>query len=936
MKDPYGINHELLKENSLLKRRIQELEKAEADRKRDRDSMLISEEVFKILANNIPDIIYSLDGEGKVVTVNSSAFERYGYSEQDTQGKPFFDFIHPEDREIVISSFLKAIEEQRKITAGLQFRISAANGASYWFELHSQARFDSNGLYIGEDGVLRDITERKLAEMELRESEQKYRELVENANSIILRWSQNGNITFMNEFGLQLFGYTEEEILGHPVVGTIVPENESTGRDLRPLLDKISANPKDFEQNINENMRRNGERIWVSWTNKAVMDGDGKVLEILSIGSDITEHRKAEEQAQNEKNKLDAIIAAMTSGLTIRDKDYRLIYQSPLTLGIFGNHIGEKCYQVFQQRDRICENCPVELAFQDGKSHNHIAEVKLPDGEICFVENIANPIRDASGVIVSCLEITTDITERQKAEEVLRESEARFRNLLQDIQSVAVQGYGPDGTAQYWNQASERLYGYSAQEAIGRNLIDLIIPPEMRGAVEQAMRQMAETGMPIPASELSLMRKDGSPVAVFSSHAIVQLPGQKQELFCIDIDLTERMKAEEEKAQLEIRLMQAHKMEALGTLAGGIAHDFNNILAAIIGYTEMAIDVSQNEILKQYLQETMKGADRAKNLIRQILTFSRQDNHEKKPLDIKLLLKESIKFLRASIPATIEIREHDTDESCNILADPSQVHQIIMNLCTNAAHAMKQTGGIMKIELSAIELAKGEIIHNSDLEPGSYIKLTVSDTGQGIEPAHIHRIFDPFFTTKSKEEGTGLGLSMVFGIVKSHAGAINVYSEPGKGASFNVYLPRIIPAEVINENISSSVIGGTEQILFVDDEYALIDLGIHMLSSIGYEVTGVTSSIEALELFHAEPERFDLVITDMTLPKMTGIELSREIMKIRPDIPIILCSGVHEVSTEEQVKSLGIRAYCIKPLTRKELSRVIRDTLDHQNDLLLQ
>ena len=389
-----------------------------------------------------------------------------------------------------------------------------------------------------------------------------------------------------------------------------------------------------------------------------------------------------------------------------------------------------------------------------------------------------------------------------------------------------------------------------------------------------------------------------------------------------------RVQADAEKANLEAQLFQAQKMEAIGTLAGGVAHDFNNILAAIIGYTEMAMEESQNKIQSRYLQETLKGAERAKNLVKQILTFSRQDGHEKKPLDIMLLLKEAVKFLRASIPATIEIRQRLTDESCNILADPTQMHQIIMNLCTNAGHAMKQTGGVLTMELSTLELSPGEISRYPDLKPGSYVKLTVSDTGHGIDSALQLRIFDPFFTTKSKDEGTGLGLSVVYGIVKSHDGIITVYSEPGKGASFSVYLPMIIPEEITNRSVSKAVTGGTERILFVDDEPVLVDIGATMLSSLGYEVTGVTSSLEALNLFRAAPGSFDLVITDMTLPKMTGIDLSREIMQIRPGIPVILCSGIRDSETEKQVKSMGIRAYSIKPLTRRDLSRVIRETLD--------
>ena len=393
-------------------------------------------------------------------------------------------------------------------------------------------------------------------------------------------------------------------------------------------------------------------------------------------------------------------------------------------------------------------------------------------------------------------------------------------------------------------------------------------------------------------------------------------------------DITERKRAEEEKTKLEAQLFQSQKMEAIGTLAGGIAHDFNNILAVIIGYAELARDKNQKENKEQYLQEVLVGAERAKNLVKQILTFSRQEDNEKKPLDIKVLLKEAVKFLRSSIPTTVEINQQITREECNIMADPTQMHQVIMNLCTNAAHAMKQTGGILKLELNNIELAKDEIPNHHELQPGHYAKLTVSDTGYGIDPAIIQSIFDPFFTTKSVDEGTGLGLSVVYGIIKSHGGVINVYSEPGKGANFNVYLPRIIHSEAIKVDMDKPVIGGTERILFVDDEPALVKMAIRTLFLLGYQASGADGSMEALDLFRAEPQSFDLVITDMTLPKMTGIDLSREILKIRPDIPIILCSGIKEPGTEAEVKSLGIKAYLTKPLTRRELSLAIREVLE--------
>ena len=647
----------------------------------------------------------------------------------------------------------------------------------------------------------------------------------------------------------------------------------------------------------------------------------------LAIERTLNEHNErkarvqAEEALRESETKLRAIFDTVGTGIIIVDKDTQIILEANLTaLEMTGlpqeKIIGQICHSL------VCPaqvgKCPIKDL---GQNIDH-SERKL----LCAGGDSKDILKTAYPITIkgrACyIESFIDISDRLQAEEAMRESEDKFRKLANAGWEGIV--FHKDGVLIDVNNSFLTMFGCSSEDAIGKSVLNFLAPE----SIDVALQKLKEYSLGGQSYfEAKGLRKDNTIISIELMGRPIKYKDVDARVLAVR-NITERKRAEEEKVKLEKQLFQAHKMEAIGTLAGGVAHDFNNILAAIIGYTEMAVEESQKEIQSRYLQETLKGAERAKNLVKQILTFSRQDGHEKKPLDIKLLLKEAVKFLRASIPATIEIRQQLTDESCNILADPTQIHQIIINLCTNAGHAMKQTGGILTMELSTLELSPGEIPRHPDLKPGSYVKISVSDTGCGIDSSLIQRIFDPFFTTKSKEEGTGLGLSVVYGIVKSHDGVITVYSELGKGASFSVYLPRIIHAEVTMGSISETVSGGTEQILFVDDEPALVDIGILMLSPLGYKVTGVTSSNEALDLLRAEPERFDLVITDMTLPKMTGIDLSREILRIRPGIPIILCSGLRDPETQEQVKSLGIRAYCTKPLTRKDLSRVIRKTLD--------
>lgn len=385
--------------------------------------------------------------------------------------------------------------------------------------------------------------------------------------------------------------------------------------------------------------------------------------------------------------------------------------------------------------------------------------------------------------------------------------------------------------------------------------------------------------------------------------------------------------AEKEKAELTRQLNQAQKMEAIGTLAGGIAHDFNNILSAIIGYTEITKLKIDQPSLHRYLDQVLNACERAKNLVAQILTFSRVTELERKPVDVTSITKEAIKLLRATIPSIIEIRHRVASDVQAVLADPTQIHQVLINLCTNAAHAMREKGGVLGVELANVEVTPEMTLSQLDVSPGRYVMLTVSDTGVGIAPEVMHRIFDPFFTTKVKGEGTGLGLSVVYGIVKDFGGAITVESEPGVASVFRVYLPAITDLAEAGEESSEPLAGGDERILFIDDEEILMEMGRDILEELGYRVTAATNSQKALERFRARPGEFDLVMTDMTMPGMTGADLSREILQIRPDIPIILCTGLSEMINEEKAMAMGIREFVMKPLNLRNIAELVRRAL---------
>ncbi len=385
-----------------------------------------------------------------------------------------------------------------------------------------------------------------------------------------------------------------------------------------------------------------------------------------------------------------------------------------------------------------------------------------------------------------------------------------------------------------------------------------------------------------------------------------------------------------ELAKYERQLQQVLKIQAIGTLAGGIAHDFNNILFPIVGYTELTMDeVSEDSVAHKNLEEILKAAHRAKNLVQQILTFSRQSDQERKPIKVQNIITETLRLLRASIPASIEIIHKIQDDCGHIMGDPTQIHQVIMNLCTNAYQAMQDKGGKLEVILTEIDVGYEEMIDKVGMQPGKHLRLLVKDEGCGMEASVLDRIFEPYYTTKEQGKGTGLGLSVIHGIVKNHRGDITVKSTPGKGTIFQVYLPLIedVDPDVEFES-TDGAIKGEERILLVDDEEQIVAMEQQMLENLGYRVTARTDSAEALKVFAEHPQNFDLVITDMTMPHMTGDQLAQKMLDIEPNIPVILCTGFNQVITEEKALAMGIQKFVMKPVVKKELATTIRTVLD--------
>ncbi len=513
-----------------------------------------------------------------------------------------------------------------------------------------------------------------------------------------------------------------------------------------------------------------------------------------------------------------------------------------------------------------------------------------------------------------------NITDRKDAEESLRDSEEKYSNLFHQSNDAIII-HDLEGNILDANKKVLKQFGWSKSEILALKVPDLH-PLKEHEKFLWAFEKIVQDGL-VNSFEIDFVKKTGELFTSEVSSSLLEIGPQKV-IQCIIRDITDRKK-------MESKLIQAQKMEAIGTLAGGIAHDFNNILYPIMGYVEIMLDDTVEDSQQRHrLNQVLKATKRAADLVKQILTFSRKTDQGFKLMKVQTVIKEVIKLSKSTLPSTIEIHQDICNNCGLIMADPTQIHQVAMNLVTNAYHAMGDEGGKLEVTLKEVELG-AEDMKDPAMIPGPYVCLTVADTGAGMDRAIMDRIFDPYFTTKEKDKGTGLGLAVVHGIVKSYKGDIRVYSELGEGTALHVYLP-VIDTQVETEKTEdiAPIQKGTERILLVDDEEPIVQMEKEVLEQLGYHVTARTSSIEALEAFRAAPANFDLVITDTTMPNMTGVQLSQKILSTRPNIPIVICTGFSEQIDDERAKIMGISGFVMKPVIRSELAKIIRRVLDNK------
>ncbi|MBN1102412.1 MAG: PAS domain S-box protein [Deltaproteobacteria bacterium] len=779
----------------------------------------------------------------------------------------------------------------------------------------ARKRLEASARLIGE------MVARRRTQAALEESQGRYRELFNHMNNCVVVYEarpDGSDFVFkdLNRAAERVEKTSKELLIGKPVT-EVFP-----GIKAMSLFNVFRRVWKTGQPERHPVSLYQDERL-VSWRENYVYKLPSG--EIVAIYEDITERNQTEERLRILVELLDISPACVT----VHDFKGNFIYANQRAFDLHGygreEFLALNLHQIdVPQSEELIES-RMKTIMEEGEATFEVSHYRN-DGTSFPLEVRAKLTKWEDQPVL--LSMAVDITERKRDEDALRQSEENYRTLVESS-SDAILLLNPERTIVSCNSAFLQLFGHRLDEVKGRSTRIIHSSDDRFHSFGARVYPVVEERGAY-RGEWELMRKDGSPLSVETvTSRIRSADGKTRGYVAIIRDMSERKREEEEKRRLEEQLQQAQKMEAIGTLAGGIAHDFNNILGIIMGCTELAMmEVSKEGGPVRHLNEVCKAGERARDLVNQILAFSRRGEQVKKALDPSLVLKETMKMMRYSLPSTVQIQQEIRRNCGTVLADPTDLDQVLMNLCVNAAHAMREKGGTLKVSLMGVDLLPEEVATLQDVLPGPYCKLTVSDTGDGMDRAILDRIFDPYFTTKSPGEGTGLGLAVVHGIVKSHGGAIRVESEPGKGATFEVFLPRIDePTHVAAREDLGEIPRGSERILLVDDERSLTVAAKGVLESLGYRVTSRTSSLEALETFRAQPDQFDLVITDMTMPYMTGSELSRRILEIRSDIPIILCTGYSEVMTKEKARELGVREFLLKPIVMKQIAGTIRRAL---------
>lgn len=767
-----------------------------------------------------------------------------------------------------------------------------------------------------------DITRLKQTEEALRKSEAKYRSIFEHAVEGMFQATPDGKYLSVNPAYARMCGFQspEEMIAAIEDIQTDLYVDPDDRNTIKLLYEQIGV-VRNFETQLR---RRDGQKIWISANARAVRDDNGNILFYEGTVKDVTERKLAVDALrQSERRFSIAFHESPTPTIISSVTDGRYVDVNRSFLAMLGYEreevIGRAAFDLGIWAEPESRVGVVEKLQREGRLRDEPLRLRTKSGGTRDVLASASIIKLYGHNLI--LSLFQDITERKRTEKRLRESEQRYRDFFQTSRDCVFIS-SPKGDWLDFNDAAVELFGFADRAELMRVKIqDLYEDPEQR---EELLRRVEEVGF-IKDYPVNLRRKDGTVIQTLmtsvgrydENHRLIHHQGTIK-------DVT-RQRA------LEARLQQAHKMEALGTLAGGIAHDFNNILGIIVGFTEMALlELAEDSRTSGYLRKALEGIHRAERLVQQIVAIGQPPQQQRQPLEMLSLIKDSLRLLRTSLPKTIKVSEK-YDCKGLILGEPSEVQQLILNLCANASHALRGRAGVLEIGLQEVTVETPQVMDYGDLSCGRYVKFIVRDTGHGIDPAIRDRIFDPYFTTKPGGEGSGLGLSIVHSTVMNYGGALKIDSVTGEGTCIEIFLPAVeAEPEVSDQQAFRAILPGKGRILFVDDEFALMDVGKQMLTRLGYQVLALSNPTDALMAFVDRPDQFDVVITDMTMPQMSGVDLARRVMEVRPDIPVILCTGYSEHVDREKAKQLGIRGFLMKPCSLRDFGETVFDVLGGQ------
>ncbi len=912
-----------------LKQRVKKLEQEVAMRKQAEKALRESEHKRNTHLQNTPIGAISWDLNFRAVEWNPAAEAIFGYSKAEAMGKHATELILPEDiKEMVDDIFRDLISEKggaRSTNENL-----TKDGSRIICDWYNTNLKDADGNVIGVASLVHDITNRKQSEEVLRTSEKEYRSTLNNLLIGVVVHANDTSILFSNPEATNILGLTYEQMSGKK---TIDPSWNFVHEDLTivkvaeyPVSIVFSTKKPLYDYVFGINRPDRDYITWVIVNAIPVFVNDSALDKVIVNFVDITALKQAETAIKKSESMQSKMVANIGDVIVIIDQDGINRYKSPNVEKLFGwkteDVVGASTWDNVHPEDlESIQKFFGTLMHDPNAVGTTECRYKCKDGSYRWIEFTGNNLLndpDIRGILGNY----HDITDRKQAEKSLRESEVRFKALHNaSFGGIAIHD---KGIILECNQGLSEITGYSVTELIGMDGL-LLIAEKSRSIV---MNNIV-TGYEKPY-EATGLRKNGEefPIRIEARN----IPYKGKTARTVEFrDITGQKLAEEEREKLQAQLTQSQKMESIGTLAGGIAHDFNNILSGIFGFSQLAQKhmVNNPEKAEKDIEQVLEGARKATELVQQILTFSRKSTHKKQPLAIFIVIKEALKLLRASIPTTIEIKETIVSKA-TVMADPTKIHQIIMNLCTNAYHAMLETGGVLAVGLREVDFSQKDCIPGLNIVPGRYLKLEVSDTGIGMESTTMEKIFEPYFTTKTPDKGTGLGLAVVFGIIEEHNGYIKVYSEPEQGSTFHIYFPIIekTPDPYIMKKGEESPKSGSETILFVDDDKAVLNSIQALLQELGYTIIPFSDGKKALEAYKKNPDRFDLVITDMTMPGITGLQLAKKILKLQPEQPVVLCTGHSELINREKALATGISEYFEKPVLVKELSKVIRTVLD--------